>query len=125
MLESRRELALAGVALTLLGGLGSFLVYLVAQQQCLGGAGQSLEYALAERNKVCRALGLPVAPGAGSHLLLVGILLVPPVVATLGTVAALDSGSSRPLAVACVLCAVAGLGLIILVGNASVGAPGI
>lgn len=124
MFESRRELAVAGAALTLSGALGSLVIYLVAKGQC-SGAGLSPEEAVAERNNVCKALGLPLAPGAGSHLLLAGILLVAPMIAMLGTIAALDSGSTRPLAIASALCAVAGLGLVILVGNASVGTPGI
>lgn len=118
MFESRRELTLAGAALTLVAAAGSFVAYLAAKQQCSGEA-QGLVDAIANRNSVCKALGLPLAPGTGSHLFLIAILVVTPVVATLGTIAAVDSGSSRPLTIASVFCAVAGLGLIILVGNAT------
>ncbi|HXD56090.1 MAG TPA: hypothetical protein VN618_15140 [Solirubrobacteraceae bacterium] len=69
---------------------------------------------------MCRSLGLPLAHGSGGHLLLVGVLAVPPVIALLGTVAALRSRSFRPIVLAIGLCALTGFGLIVMGGNAGV-----
>lgn len=112
-----------GGAFTLVVALGSLVVYLVSKNQCSGDETQILSEVIEDRNGVCRALGLPLAAGTGSPLLLVGILLLPPVVAMVGTIAAVHSGSTRPIGIACVLCAIAGLGLIIVAGNASVRHP--
>ncbi len=118
--ESRIELAVTGGGVTFLAALGSLVVYEAANQQCLGGPTMSVDNALTGRNGVCEALGLPLAPGAGSHALLLALFILPVLVATLGTVAALASRSFRPISIAGVLSAVAGLGLIVLAGNASV-----
>jgi len=118
--ESRSTLSVWGAALTLFAGLGSFLVYELTKTQCSGGPTDSVAEALEERNSVCRALGLPLAPGGGGHGLLVGLLAVPPAIASLGALVALSRRSSGPLVVAFALTTVTGLGLVVLGGNASV-----
>jgi hypothetical protein len=118
--ESRRTIGAWGATLALLAALGSLIVYELTNDQCSGGPTEGIGEALDGRNGVCRALGLPVTPGGGGHLLLVGVLMVPPLIALTGTLAGVYAKSFRPIGIALALCTVAGLGLIVVGGNAGV-----
>lgn len=128
MFESRREpweegrvkLAAAGSALIVLSAGASLVLLQVAKRQCLGDPAD-LVTALRDRNEVCRALGLPDAAGAGNHALLIGLLLLPVLLAASGTASAVANRSFRALVVGVVLSGVSVLALVVLAGNAGLG----
>lgn len=123
MFESRKDLALAGGGLAIFSAIGSYITYAFAQAQC-SPSGSPPQELLANRNSVCRILGMPMASDTGSHLILAGVMAAPPVIAMLGTIGAVRRRSARLLAIAGILCAVAWLGLLIFAGQANVSVDG-